>query len=321
MLQHFTTTTTHGTHLTFTPHTTQLPFQDAMSRLNTEVIPDPTATSSNKTKQAADGTSERQAPKNWTFINFRPHAPQGTPIDSLAITSGYGDGDTTSIHREALPRLDKGSWLVTSLVDFHCHEVGNVCYESNGKFTNAVRIDPKASPLDHNYVAFPMNARESHWALGILTHASDLLEEHNPSGPIHTSLLVLNSIHGYNPRDLDKRYRDFIRLLSMGKKFRKGAISRVKLFKPEVLQQPNGTDCGLYPGHFLSVFLTNPARYEAICKGERAAGESIDDLWHGDRVLHARDNLRDLVERVCIVRQAAHSFHSGRTPADLGLEY
>lgn len=306
MLQRCTTTSPRPDHLTCMPHTARTPFQDAMSRLNTGVSPDPAAKTSKDTTDLANNMLGHQPPKNWTYINFRPRAPRGTPADSMAITSGYGDGTTVSVHREDLPRLDKGQWLVTRLVDFHCYEVGNAfveqspwrykdlcvlsanpwfsCSASNGKFANAARIDAGASPLDHKYVAFPMNARENHWVLGILTHASDLLVEHNPSDPIRTSLLVLNSIHGYNPRDLDKRYPDFIRLLAMGKKLRHGAVSKVKLFKPEVskllelrdrsihlrasqvLQQPNGTDCGLYPGHFLSVFLTDPAQYEAICK-------------------------------------------------------
>lgn len=33
----------------------------------------------------------------------------------------------------------------------------------------------------------------------------------------------------------------------------------------KVPQQPNTYDCGLYPGHFLSVFLSNPARFAAHC--------------------------------------------------------
>ncbi|KAG8928509.1 hypothetical protein FRC01_005830 [Tulasnella sp. 417] len=314
-----------------------------MNQLNAKTVPDSAATTSKRTKAVTNETPDRQAPKNWTFSNFRPRPPRGTPADSMVITSGYGDGNTTSIHREVLPRLDKGRWLDTSIVDFYCLEVGNAfveqnprrykdlcvlsstswfaCCNSNGKFANLARIDAESSPLDYKYVAFPMNARESHWVLGILTHASDLLVEHNPSGPIHTSLLILNSIHGYNPPTLAKDYPDFIKLLSMGKKLRHGALSRVKLFKPEVLQQPNGTDCGFYPGHFLSVFLTDPARYEMICKEECIPEESKNDLWHGDRVLHVRDSLKGLVERACIVRQAAHKFHSGRTPADLGLHY
>lgn len=243
-------------HLTYMSLSARTPFKNAMSRLNAEVAPDPTATTSQKTKDVANDTHERQAPKNWTYINFRPRAPHGTPADSMAITSGYGEGITVSIHREDLPRLDKGSWLVTRLVDFYCHEVGNVfveqnpgrykdlcvlssttwfgSVESNGKFANLTRIDTATSPLDHKYVAFPLNARDNHWALGILTHASDLLVEHNPSNPIRTSLLILNSIHGYNPRDLDKRYPQFVRLLAMGKKLRHGAISRIPLFKPQV---------------------------------------------------------------------------------------
>ncbi|KIO24580.1 hypothetical protein M407DRAFT_8856 [Tulasnella calospora MUT 4182] len=165
-----------------------------------------------------------------------------------------------------------------------------------------------------------MNASNSHWVLGILTHASDLLVEHNPGGPIRTSLLILNSIHGYNPRELNVCYGDFIRLLSFKKPLRRGAVSKVKLFKPEVLQQPNTTDCGVYPGHFLSVFLTDPDRYEAVCKGELDAGENLLEFWLGDRVSQARDNLKALVERACIVRSAAHKFHSRRTPSDLGLD-
>lgn len=198
-------------------------------------------------------------PLNWTYIHYRPRPPKGLPTDSVALTSTYGDASATSIERSDLPRLDDGRWLVTSLVDFHCYEVGNAfvernperyrdlcvlsstcwstCSSSKGKYTDSTRIDPSASPLDYKCVAFPMNANNSHWVLGILTHASDLLVEHNPKGPVRTSFLVLNSIHGFNPPDLNKRYLDFIRLLSMGKAIRSGALSHVNLFKPKVSDQ------------------------------------------------------------------------------------
>ncbi|KIO27623.1 hypothetical protein M407DRAFT_7205 [Tulasnella calospora MUT 4182] len=133
-------------------------------------------------------------------------------------------------------------------------------------------------PLDYKYVAFPMNASNLHWVLGILTHASDLLVEHNPNGAIRTSLLILNSIHGYNPPDLGVRYLDFICLLSFKKPMHCGALSKVKLFKPE---------------------------------GELNAGESLSEFWLSSKVAQARDNLRALVDRAGIVRAASHTFHSG----------
>ncbi|KIO16374.1 hypothetical protein M407DRAFT_12850 [Tulasnella calospora MUT 4182] len=200
----------------------------------------------------------------------------------------------------------------------HLHAVSRLNTNSNQE--PAAQKPTDVESAKERYVAFPMNASNSHWVLGILTHASDLLVEHNPNGPIRTSLLVLNSIHGYNPREFNARYMDFICLLSFKKPLRRGALSKVKVLKPEVLQQPNTSDCGIYPGHFLSVFLTDPDRYEGVCKGELDAGESLVEFWLGGRASQARDNLKALVERACIVRSAAHKFHSGQTPSDLGLE-
>lgn len=93
-------------------------------------------------------------------------------------------------------------------------------------------------------------------------------------------------------------------------------------------QQTNFYDCGLYPGHFLSVFLSAPEAYTTHCtvlklshmpatyvlnvsfQGKVLIEGSLDVVWRHERIKVARGWLKSLVLASTEIRQAALDFNT-----------
>lgn len=202
----------------------------------------------------------RQAlPSRWTYSNPHPKdksaANQISPGTPAVRYQVYGSEKDHPVDRSYFERLKPGGWLPCALVDLYLSEVANTYFEAgdlsrfaelcllptqafysvqetNGRYLPHTLLDQWKSALEHTHVAFPMNARENHWLLGIITHASDLLQEVNPVGPIRTAFLVLNSIKTHNPSNLEARVRQMVNLLAVGKPLRPGGVSRLRFFYP-----------------------------------------------------------------------------------------
>ncbi|KAG9014680.1 hypothetical protein FRB90_005208 [Tulasnella sp. 427] len=235
------------------------------------------------------GEPRQPRPSGWTY--HRDHRTE-EPLIGKTISLGlpafrvetYGMVKDVGVEEEWMDRLQPDKWFPGCLVDLYLSEVVNAYFEaggldrvqelcllptslfycvasSQGRYAPQAFQDKWESALEHSFVAFPMNAHSNHWLLGIITHASDLLAEVNPNGPVRSAVLVLNSINGHHPSAHQTRIRQMINMLAIGKPLHQTAVKRLPFFYPPVIQQPNVVDCGLYPGHFLSVFLTDPAKF------------------------------------------------------------
>lgn len=111
----------------YTSPPSTLSLHDSMSRLTADPSQDPAASKVTDVEMV----EVTPQPKSWTYINYRPRGPRGFDNDSVAIASTYGDRLIANVERRMLPRLDKGMWLVTGLVDFRCFEVRNAFIERN----------------------------------------------------------------------------------------------------------------------------------------------------------------------------------------------
>ncbi|KAG8895834.1 hypothetical protein FRC00_006846 [Tulasnella sp. 408] len=254
----------------------------------------------------------------------------------VAEVEGYGLITAVSISHDQGSRLGPGKWLTCSLVDLYAYEVANVFFESNPHRAGDLCLIPSAmwfhlvegrgrvstgrqdstiSPLQYKYVAIPANGRGDHYFLCIITHASDLLAANSLSGPARTAILILDSLGtGYETPDLDLKTKALLLKLSSGHKVRQSALKALKPIRVPVPSQKNGYDCGLYPGHFLSVFLSDPERYTEHCLGRKLIEGSRDSVWEVDRISTAREALSSLVEMATRYRTAAASFDSRSTP-------
>lgn len=201
-------------------------------------------------------------PSRWTYCN--QHPKEITPITNQ-IHAGtpalrfqtYGSNTDTPVDRTWFERLRPKEWLPACLVDLYLSEVCNAYFEdgglkrfaevcllpsqtfynvqeTKGKWVGHTLLDQWESALEHTHVVFPMNAHGNHWLLGVITYASDLLQEVNPDGPIRTALVILNSIKNHNPANLETRLRQMIKLLAIGKPLRQEGVQRLRLFYPPV---------------------------------------------------------------------------------------
>ncbi|KIO27517.1 hypothetical protein M407DRAFT_23206 [Tulasnella calospora MUT 4182] len=274
----------------------------------------------------------------WTYAQNRLVWPKsGRRIsdaiagDMVAILRFYGTTTPAMIDKEWLPNLEERKWLSSNEVSFYCYEVGNAYVEGapgrgkdlvvfhcdtwglgrpdhNGSDSLRHRRAPCA--LEYKYIAFPANDTNSHYFLCIILWPADLLLDSNPFGPVRTTALVLNSLAEHQPNNAHDSIKRIIGHLSAGRPIRDHELRKLKVHMPRMPQQPNSYDCGLYPGHFLSVFLTNPEKYAAHCTGEEPIQGPEDSIWQHEQVKFAREHLKSLITTSAEIRQAALDFNS-----------
>lgn len=177
--------------------------------------------------------------------------PNRTPVqDEVTDVEGYGLVTVVSLSHDQGSKLKPGEWLTCSLVDLYTYEVANVFFESNphragdlclipsatwfhvaegaGRVSPG-RLDSTISPLEYKYVAIPANGTGNHYFLCIITHAFDLLVAKNPSGPVRTAILILDSLGAaHETMDLDQKTITFISKLSLGQKLRQSVLKGLK---------------------------------------------------------------------------------------------
>ncbi|KIO19485.1 hypothetical protein M407DRAFT_30847 [Tulasnella calospora MUT 4182] len=107
----------------------------------------------------------------------------------------------------------------------------------------------------------------------------------------------------------------FVFQLALGEELRLAELKAIVPIRVKVPQQPNTTDCGLYPGHFLSVFLSNPEAYTAHCRGETVMNGTVDEIWQAGSIETTRRVLLSLVNMATRYRLAAMSFDSKLSPS------
>ncbi|KIO17018.1 hypothetical protein M407DRAFT_33331 [Tulasnella calospora MUT 4182] len=258
--------------------------------------------------------------------------------DEITDVMSYGLLRTASIDSNQPARLQPGRWLTNSLVDLHAYEVANTFFEGNphragdlcllptvtwyhaAENTNDRpdfgRLDPKVSPLEYKFVAFPANGTGCHFFLGIIAFASDLLVRCNPSGPVRTSIFVFDSLGtSYETSNLQGKMNQFVLRLALDEKLRLAELKAIVAIRVKVPKQPNTTDCGLYPGHFLSIFLSDPEAYTAHCKGETIMNGTVDEIWQAGSIETTRRVLLSLVNMATRYRLAATRFNSNVSPS------
>ncbi|KAG8927974.1 hypothetical protein FRC01_006644 [Tulasnella sp. 417] len=274
----------------------------------------------------------------WTYDRIRLTPPEsGRSIaeavdgDVVALIRFYGTSAPAMIEKQWLARLESNQWLSSNQVTFFCYEVANAYVEGTpgrgmdlvalhcdtwGLRTighpgpGALRHKNAPSPLEYKYIAFPANENNNHYFLCIILWPSDLLLDINPLGPVRTTALILNSMAEMQPKEPDASVRRIIKQISLGRRLREKELLNITVHMPRMPQQPNSYDCGLYPGHFLSVFLSDPEKFAAHCTGKAPIEGSEDVLWRHDRVPFARKHLRSLIETAARIREASLKFNS-----------
>ncbi|KAG9041557.1 hypothetical protein FS837_012089 [Tulasnella sp. UAMH 9824] len=306
---------------------TDITLPNKIARLNNDNLP-------------PQNLQEARARSPWTYDRIRLTPPKsGRRIsdavegDVVAVTRFYGTSTPAMVDKEWLSRLESNRWLSSNQVSFYCYEVGNAYVEGTagqgmdlvvlhsdawGLRTRghpgpgALRHKNAPCPLEHNYIAIPGNETNTHFFLCLILWPSDLLMDVNPTGPVRTTAVILNSMADLQPEDPATSVKRIIKHLSFGRHLRVQDLSDITVHFPRVPQQLNSYDCGLYPGHFLSVFLSDPEKFAAHCTGEVPIETSPDVLWCHHRVSVARKHLRDLIDIAAKIRQASLDFSSDR---------
>ncbi|KAG9031329.1 hypothetical protein FS837_003009 [Tulasnella sp. UAMH 9824] len=290
--------------------------------------------SNNPTGSANEAKTTVQTP--WTYHQIKPVPPasgrrisDGVRGDLAAEVRFYGSVYPAQVDCHERPGLEDKKWLPSSAVSFYCYEVGNSYLEGVpgrgmelivlhcetwglGKTIHATppRLTLKEAPcpLEYKYMAFPGNDTGTHFFLCIIAWPSDVLLELNPLGPVRTTAFILNSLAYLQPKDSEAFVHNIIINLSSGRPLRLDDIRNIKIHFPQVPQQPNSYDCGLYPGYFLSVFLTDPKRYLAHCMGKTTIKGSPAVVWKHDGIQNARKHLKSLIDSSAELRQATLDF-------------
>ncbi|KAG8929551.1 Sentrin-specific protease 6 [Tulasnella sp. 417] len=259
--------------------------------------------------------------------------------DLVASHRFYGSVIPASIDCKDLQRLEPGQWLTVDLVNFYVFEVANSFVEQNPGFGRAVcalpesiwsgsnssqssysrlRWDNMESPLDFDFVVFAGNCTNSHFYLCIIAYASDILADRNPTGEVRTVGLVLNSLRAIGPSDAPDRFRNVILRLGKTRPIRKDGLKKLAIYYPEVPQQQNIYDCGLYPGYLLSIFLSDPDAFTSHCMGKSIISGNVDRIWDHEGLTYAREQLHELVMLAVELRAASQKFNTDFPPAVAG---
>ncbi|KIO24710.1 hypothetical protein M407DRAFT_25954 [Tulasnella calospora MUT 4182] len=252
----------------------------------------------------------------WTFTQSRLTPPlSGNRIrdavtgDLVAELRFYGTTMPADIAQEQLRTLEPGQWLTADLCSFYCNEVGNTYLEgAPGRWKDLAVLHSRTWDLAGWTAGAPQRVRVP-GALQVLEH-HDLLYDLNPNGPVRTIALILNSLHHMQPRDPQSKIKNIVRRLADGRQLREQELQDINVYLPMMPQQPNTYDCGLYPGHFLSVFLGAPEIYTTHCTGKALMDGPLDVVWKHERIKAARDRLKSLVLASAEIRQAALDFNT-----------
>lgn len=198
----------------------------------------------------------------WTFSHASPvptksgrrmdAALRGDLISNLRF---YGTTRTADIDQAQLASLEAKQWLSADLCTFLCYEAGNRYLEAGpGRAEDLVVLHsttwdfwlwtdgtpkkvrlPGALPvLEHKYIAFPGNDTNTHFFLCIIVNASDLLVETNPSGPVRTAVLILNSLKHMPPKNPEEKVKTIITCLADGRPLREKDLDHVEVHQPLV---------------------------------------------------------------------------------------
>lgn len=198
----------------------------------------------------------------WTFSQLRPEpTTSGRRIkdavkgDLVSILRFYGTTRTAIIDQDELRALEPKQWLSGELCTFWCYEVGNAYLEGGpGRSRDLVvlhcvtwsygswppdvvkklRVPGALHTLEHKYIALPGNDTNTHFFLCIIVDASDLLLDINPSGPVRTTAIILNSIKNMPPTDPEQKVKAIIAQLAEGRKLRTTELDTITVHQPLV---------------------------------------------------------------------------------------
>lgn len=99
--------------------------------------------------------------------------------------------------------------------------------------------------MEYTYIAIPANGTGSHYFLCIITHASDLLVASNPSGPVRTTILILDSLgESYETTNLRQKTIALLSKLSLGQKVRQPELKGLSLIRVPVRHCLDKADAG-----------------------------------------------------------------------------
>lgn len=200
--------------------------------------------------------------KLWTFSHVRPvpaksgrrfdNAVKGDLISNMRF---YGTTRTADIDQSQLDSLEPEQWLSADLCTFLCYEVGNAYLEAApGRVQDLVvlhcatwdlevwtegtakkvRLPGASHVLEHKYIAFPGNDSNTHFFLCIIVNAPDLLLEKNPTGPVRTTALILNSLQHMRPKNPEHKIKTLITCLADGRPLREKELDHIEVHQPLV---------------------------------------------------------------------------------------
>jgi hypothetical protein len=161
---------------------------------------------------------------------------------------------------------------------------------------------PSEFKYEHcKYIAVPMCINKNHWVLAIIAHLATL---HLPQP--RTMIFYFNSMSSSGP-SIPNTIAQKLGTLAITLLQRSSLATATAHCQPDdipvravrVPQQTNYRDCGLFPPHFLNVFLSDPPLYESYCRGEynfEDYGQSLESFWMCFAPDQFRSDLRIAVE-------------------------
>ncbi|KAG8920226.1 hypothetical protein FRC00_010304, partial [Tulasnella sp. 408] len=238
-----------------------------------------------------------------SWVYSRGH-PRNRIQDLAASLTFYGTAIPAEITHDQVQTLEPGQYLTADLCSFYCYEVGNAYVEgmhAPGRLNDlvvlhsltwdlaywpaspkGVRVSGAPHVFDHKFVAFPGNDDGPHFFLCIIIFPGDLLRDVNPDGPVRTKVFILNSSHGLQPRDPDRKIKNIIMKLAEGRQLREAELQDVHVFLPMAKDPIDG---------------------------------SLDVLWEHEGIKIARDCLKSLILTATKIRQAALRFNTDFPPS------
>lgn len=206
-----------------------------------------------------------RAKSSWKYDRIRLTPPKsGRRIsdavdgDVVALIRFYGTSTPAMIDKEWLSRLEGNRWLSSNLVSFYCYEVGNAYVEgapgqgtdlvvlhcdtwglrmSGHSGSGALRHRKAPCPLESKYIAFPGNETNTHFFLCLILWPSDLLLDVNPTGPVRTTAVILNSMAELQPKDPARSVKRIIEHLSLGRRLRQQDLTNITVHFPRVSER------------------------------------------------------------------------------------
>ncbi|KAG8926509.1 hypothetical protein FRC03_010008 [Tulasnella sp. 419] len=240
-----------------------------------------------------------------------------------AVSESYNRNLTTYIETKDYETLADGQWINTHVVEYTMDEfmkryretsigeadeliilpmhVFSRVFNSRGKSKpETVLTKTGKSMFDFDFIAVPI-FHVNHYFLTIMAYLPDLV---NASESPRTTIFVLDS--------LGQKYDTHITWLKA--MFARMAISHrptlsdiqqhfktIPAHYVNVPIQPNFCDCGLYPAHFLSVFMSDAHRFYRHCNGTELIEGEVSKIWHAEEVRGRREELRRRLQHSAMV--------------------